>query len=186
MKDTDVTLVNVAPSNQTTALRQGDVDALAAWEPWGTISSLRVPDAYRVVSGGCDSCYDPGTILTTRAAVTGKAEELRRFMVAFAEAHQWLRQNFDAAAEINMRWIQGVDLDVMKIAIRRSGYDLRVTKNTLEGYDTITIPALVRDKRMAKSVPASTIVDPQFYLHVERTAPQFFSDLKPVPADRRL
>jgi NitT/TauT family transport system substrate-binding protein/sulfonate transport system substrate-binding protein len=186
MKDSDVTLVNVAPSNQTTALRQGDVDALAAWEPWGTISSLRVPGAFRVVSGGCDSCYDPGTILTTRANAASKAEELRRFMVAFSEAHQWLRQNYDAAAEINMRWIQGVDLDVMKIAIRRSGYDLRVTRNTLDGYDKITIPALVRDKRMAKTVTAESIIDARFYKHVEEKFPQFFSDLKPVPADRRL
>lgn len=186
MKDSDLTLVNVAPSNQTTALRQGDVHALAAWEPWGTISSLRVPGAYRVVTGGCDSCYDPGTILTTRAHIASKAEQLRRFMVAFSEAHQWLRQNYDAAAEINMRWIQGVDLDVMKIAIRRSNYDLRVTRNTIEGYDQRTIPALVADKRMAKTIPASGIVDAQFYKHVEQVAPQFFSDLKPVPADRRL
>jgi hypothetical protein len=107
-------------------------------------------------------------------------------MVAFAEAHQVLRQNYDAAAEINMRWIQGVDLDVMKLSIRRSGYDLRVTRNTLDGYDKKTIPALVGDKRMAKTVPAATIVDPQFYKHVEQVAPQFFSDLPPIPADRRL
>jgi NitT/TauT family transport system substrate-binding protein/sulfonate transport system substrate-binding protein len=186
MKDSDVTLVNIAPSNQTTALRQGDVDALAAWEPWGSISSLRVPGAYRVISGGCDACYDPGTILTTRANIASKAEQLRRFMVAFSEAHQWLRQNYDAAAEINMRWIQGVDLDVMKLSIRRSGYDLRVTRNTLDGYDKRTIPALVGDKRMAKTVPAASIVDPQFYKHVEQVAPQFFSDLPPIPADRRL
>jgi len=186
MKDSDVTLVNVAPSNQTTALRQGDVDALAAWEPWGSISSLRVPGAYRVVSGGCDACYDPGTILTTRANIASKAEQLRRFMVAFSEAHQWLRQNYDAAAEINMRWIQGVDIDVMKLSIRRSGYDLRVTRNTLDGYDQKTIPALVGDKRMARTVSAASIVDPQFYKHVEQVAPQFFSDLPPIPADRRL
>ncbi len=186
MKDSEVTLVNVAPGNQATALRQGDVDALAAWEPWGSISSIRVPNAYRVVSGGCDACYDPGTILTTRANIAGKAEHLRRFMVAFAEAHQILRQNHDAAAEINMRWIQGIDLDVMKISIRRSNYDLRVTKNTLDGYNNKTIPALLADKRMAKKLDAATIVDPQFYKHVETSAPQFFSDLKPIPADRRL
>ena len=186
MKDSEVTLVNVAPGNQATALRQGDVDALSAWEPWGSISALRVPGAYRVVSGGCDACYDPGTILTTRANITGKAEQLRRFMVAFAEAHQILRQNHDAAAEINMRWIQGIDLDVMKISIRRSNYDLRVTKNTLDGYNNKTIPALLADKRMAKKLDAATIIDAQFYKHVEATAPQFFSDLKPIPADRRL
>jgi hypothetical protein len=77
-------------------------------------------------------------------------------------------------------------MDIMKVAIRNSLYDLRVTKNTLEGYDKTTIPALVADKRMARSLPAASVVDAQFYKHVEATAPQFFSDLKPVPADRRL
>ena len=102
----------------------------------------------------------------------------------------WMRvtegTNSDAAAEINMRWIQGIDLDVMKISIRRSNYDLRVTKNTLDGYNNKTIPALLADKRMAKKIDAATIIDAQFYKHVESTAPQFFSDLKPIPADRRL
>jgi NitT/TauT family transport system substrate-binding protein/sulfonate transport system substrate-binding protein len=186
LKDGDVTIVNVPPSNQTTALRQGDVDALSAWEPWGTISSLRVPGAFRVVTGGCDSCYDPGAVLTTRANAAGKAEALRRFMTAFAESHQWLRQNYDAAAEINMRWIPGVDLDVMKEAIRRSTYDARLSRNTVDGYDKKTIPALVADKRMEKVLPSVSIIDPQFYLHVERTTPQFFSDLPAIPGDRRL
>ena len=186
MKDSELTLVNVAPSNQATALRQGDVDAVVGFEPWGSISSMRVPGAFQVLRGNCESCYDPGTILTTRANIAGKAEQLRRFMVAFAESHQILRQNYDAAAEINMRWIQGIDLDVMKTSIRRSNYDLRVTKNTLDGYNNKTIPGLVADKRMAKKLDASTIIDAQFYKHVEAIAPQFFSDLKPIPADRRL
>ena len=186
MKDSDVTIINIPPSNQTTALRQGDVDALSAWEPWGTTAALRVPGAYRVVTGGCESCYDPGAILTTRANVVGKAEELRRFMLAFAEAHQWLRQNYDAAAEINMRWITGIDLDVMKLAIRRSQYDVRLSKNTIDGYDKKTIPALVGDKRMAKVVPAASVVDAQFYLNAQKVAPQFFSDLPPIPAARQL
>jgi NitT/TauT family transport system substrate-binding protein/sulfonate transport system substrate-binding protein len=186
VKDSEVTLINLKPSDQPTALRQGDVHAVAAWEPWGTISALRVPGAYRVITGDCEKCYDPGTILTTRKLAIDKAEQLRRFMVAFAEAHQWVRQNFDAAAEINMRWIQGIDLDVMKIAIRRSFYDLRISKNTVAMYNAKTIPQLLADKRLAKSFDAATIVDPQFYLHVEKTAPQFFSDLQTIPADLRV
>jgi ABC-type nitrate/sulfonate/bicarbonate transport system substrate-binding protein len=186
MKDSDVTLVNLKPSDQTTALRQGDVQAVAAWEPWATAAAQRVPGAFRVVSGGCESCYDPGSILTTRQVIEQKAETLRRFMLAFAEAHQWLRTHFDEAAEINMRWVTGVDPDIMKSAIRRSHYDLRLSRNTIEGYEKKAIPMLVADKRMAKPVAAATIVDPQFYLYVERTAPQLFSDLPPIPSDRRL
>ncbi|HEY1328401.1 MAG TPA: ABC transporter substrate-binding protein [Casimicrobiaceae bacterium] len=186
MKDGDVTLINLKPSDQATALRQGDVQAIAAWEPWATTAVDRVPGAFRVVSGGCNGCYDPGSILTTRHAIEAKPEALRRFMVAFAEAEQWLRTHFDEAAEINMRWVTGVDADVMKAAIRRSHYDLRLSRNTIDGYDKKAIPMLVADKRMAKAVPAASVIDPQFYLYAERTAPQFFSDLPPIPADRHL
>lgn len=186
MKDSEVTIVNVAAANQATALRQGDVEAVSAWEPFGSQVSMRVPNAYRVISGSCDACYDPGAILTTRGAIASKAEQLRRFTVAFAEAQQILRKNYDAAADINMRWIPGVDLDVMKVSIRRTVYDMRLSKNSVDGYNEKTIPMLVADKRMAMKLDAMTIVDPQFYKHVEATAPQFFSDLKPIPADRRL
>jgi sulfonate transport system substrate-binding protein len=186
MKDSDVTLINLKPSDQATALRQGDVQALAAWEPWASTAVARVPGSVRVASGGCQTCYDPGSILTTRQVIAERAETLNRFMLAFAESHQWLRSHFDEAAEINMRWVTGVDADVMKAAIRRSHYDLRLSRNTVDGYDKSTIPMLVADKRMAKALPARTVIDPQFYLYVERTAPQLFSDLPPIPADRRL
>ena len=60
------------------------------------------------------------------------------------------------------------------------------TRNTIDGYDKKAIPMLVADKRMARSVPAQSVVDPQFYQYAEKTAPQYFSDLPPIPADRRL
>ena len=186
MKVGDLTLINIQPSSQVSALAQGQVDAIAAWEPWATSAVARVPGAVRVTSGGCQSCYDPGSILTTRDTIQKNAEALRRFMVAFAEAEQWVRQNFDQAAEINTRWVTGVDLDIMKQAIRRSNYDLRLSRNTLEGYEKKAIPLLVADKRMAASIDPATVVDAQFCKHVETAFPQFFSDLPPIPADRRL
>ena len=58
--------------------------------------------------------------------------------------------------------------------------------NTLEGYEKKAIPLLVADKRMAASIDPATVVDAQFCKHVETAFPQFFSDLPPIPADRRL
>lgn len=85
-----------------------------------------------------------------------------------------------------MRWVTGVDLDVMKQAIRRSNYDLRLSRNTLDGYRKKAIPMLVADKRMAKAVDPATVVDAQFDQYAERTAPQYFSDLPPIPPERKL
>jgi len=185
LQPSDVTLVNLTPANQVTALRQGDVDAISAWEPWASTAIANVPRSLRVVSGGCDKCYDPGTILTTQDVIAKRADALKRFMVAFAEAQQVVRQNLDAAAEVNMRWIRGVDLEVMKTAIRRAQFDPRLSKNSMDGYNQKLIPLLVSDKRMAKSIDVANVIDTQFYKHVEATAPQFFSDLKQIPADRR-
>lgn len=186
LQASDVTLINLSPANVVTALRQGDVDAISVWEPWASTALVQVPQAFRIVSGNCDGCYDPGTILTTRDVIAARADALKRFMVAFADAEQVVRQDLDAAAEVNMRWIKGIDINVMKSAIRRSNFDPRLSRNTLDGYIQKMIPELVADKRMAKTMDPATIVDPQFYKFAETTAPQFFSDLKPIPVERRL
>lgn len=186
MSPSDVTLINIGPPNLVTGLRQGDVDAIAMWEPVASTAELRVPGARRLLAGGCNSCYDPGTVLTSRTVIAQNAEALRRFWLAFAESEQWVRQNFDAAAEINMRWIQGVDLDIMKSAIRRSRYDPRVSRLTGATYNARTIPALLADRRLPRAVDANTAIDPQFYLNAQRTAPQFFADLPPIPEAQRL
>src|SRR5262245_703285 len=60
MSPNDVTLVNIGPPNLVTGLRQGDVDAIAMWEPVASAAELRVPGATRILAGGCNSCYDPG------------------------------------------------------------------------------------------------------------------------------
>ena len=95
-------------------------------------------------------------------------------------------QNFDAAAEINMRWIPGVELDVMKMAIRRSNYDSRMSKYTHDMYVEKAIPFLLGQKRLKQSFDPAIAIDVQFYLYSEKTAPQFYADLPPIPEAIRL
>jgi len=186
VKTSEVAMLNVKPSDLVTALRNGDADAISIWEPWGSTALAQVPGAVLIAEGGCRGCYDPGTVLTSTKVIAEKSEVLRRFMVAFAESEQWVRQNFDAAAEINMRWIPGVDLETMKRAIRRSHYDSRMSRYTRDMYAEKAIPFLLGQKRLKKSFDPATVIDPQFYLYAEKTAPQFYADLPPIPEAIRL
>jgi len=179
----DVELVNIKPADLPTALAQGDVDAVAIWEPWPSTAVVNIPGAVRVVDGGCASCFIPAAILTTRQVIADRPEALRRFMAAFAEAQQWVRNNFDAAAEINMRWIPGIELEVMQEAIRQAGYDHRISKLTLKGYEEKTMPSLVAGGKLKEVFDASPNIDPQFYLHVEENFPEFYADLPEIPED---
>lgn len=183
MSADDVELVNIKPADLPTALAQGDVDAIAIWEPWPSTAVVNVPGAVRVVDGGCDSCYIPAAILTTKQVIADQPEALRRFMAAFAEAQQWVRNNFDEAAEINMRWIPGIDLAVMKEAIRQAGYDHRISKLTNKGYQEKTMPSLVAGGKLKEVFDASPNIDPQFYLYVEENFPEYYADLPPLPED---
>src|SRR5262249_49275762 len=47
-----VTVLNVPPGNLVSALQGGGVDAVAAWEPFGSLVRAKVPDAVLVVRGG--------------------------------------------------------------------------------------------------------------------------------------
>jgi hypothetical protein len=53
-------------------------------------------------------------------------------------------------------------------------------------YAEKTIPYLMDQKRLKKVFDPATVIDPQFYLYAEKTAPQFYADLPPIPAAIRL
>jgi NitT/TauT family transport system substrate-binding protein/sulfonate transport system substrate-binding protein len=180
------TLINLKPADLPTALAQGQVDAIAGWEQWPSAAIVKVPGAKRIASGGCPTCYIPAAILTTGSVIQSKPEVLERFMAAFYEAQQWVRNNYDEAAEINMRWVPGIELDVMKEAIRQTNYDGRLSANTRESYMSKTIPSLVAAGNVPKPFDPAAAIDPQFYLAVEAQHPEFFADLPPIPEDKRL
>src|SRR5581483_11453893 len=97
----DVTLVNTAPSNMATALANKDADVIASWEPWPSAALTKVPGAYKVIYGGCQSCYDAGTVVTTKAVIAEKSKQLEAFILAYAQGQAWARANRDEAAKIS-------------------------------------------------------------------------------------
>jgi ABC-type nitrate/sulfonate/bicarbonate transport system substrate-binding protein len=112
----DVTLVNTAPSQMATALANKDADVITSWEPWPSAALTKVPGAYKVIYGGCKSCYDAGTVVTTRTAIAAKAPELQKFILGYAQAQAWTRAHRDEAAKISTRWIPGLDEATLKLA----------------------------------------------------------------------
>ena len=185
--DTDVTLVNMPPTNMIAALTNGDVDAVAVWDPWATMAVNQVKGAVRVSLGGCEACYDPGTIITTRSIVQSNPEMLRRYMLAFSEAQQWVRQNRDGEAiKLATRWIQGVDEATIATAIKGSSFDQRLSRNSVDGYRDKMLPFLQTIGAVKKPVDVNEVIDARFIGQVIAQSPQFFSDLKPLPADLQL
>jgi sulfonate transport system substrate-binding protein len=187
VEDDKYKLVQLAPPNMIASLRGGDVDAIAVWEPWAEGCVRGVEGATRLSLGGCDSCYDPGTILTTRAVIAGKAEELRRALVAIAECQQWVRANKKGAAvDVAMRWIPGLTPDDWRAGISIVNYDQRISKRTQQNYLDKTVPDLKSMGVLRGEADVKGAIDPQFTNFAQKTAPQFFADLPAIPDDLKV
>lgn len=183
--DKDVTVQNMQPADMITALKQNQVDAICIWEPWQATALKQIEGSVEVQRGGSPSWFDPGTTLAMRDFITKEPETTLAFLTAHAELHQWVRKNFDEAAQVDMRWITGLDADVAKIAIRHSVYDVRISKLTYEGLNTASIPFLVEQQKI-KSFDASKAVEHKYIVQVEKEHPEFFSDVPAIPADSKL
>jgi ABC-type nitrate/sulfonate/bicarbonate transport system substrate-binding protein len=182
----DVTLVNTSPANMATALNNKDADVITAWEPWPSAALTKVKGSYKVIYGGCQSCYDAGTIVATKTAVAEKAKQLEQFILAYAQGGAWVRANREEAAKISVRWIPGMDDETMALSIKNIPLDVRLSKNTIEGFASYSIPLLAREKRIPKEFDPAPAVDNRFVAAAMKADPAAFADLPPIQPDKRL
>lgn len=174
-----VNILNVPPGNLVSALQGGGVEAIAGWEPFGSLIQAKVPDAVLVARGGGHIGYYIN--MAVRDDVTEKnPEQVERYVIGMAEATQYTRQHLDEAAEIATRWIPGLDIAVAKLAIRHMTFDPRITPHTIAAWDE-NVKILMEQKKLKSAVPWQQGVEPRFIEKVMKTHPQFFTDLKPVP-----
>jgi len=182
----DVTLVNVAPANMATALTNKDADVIASWEPWPSAALTKVPGSYKVIYGGCKSCYDAGVLVTTKSAIASKPKALELFVLGYAQGQAWARANREEAAKISTRWIPGMDAETLTLALKSLPLDVRLSKNTVDGFKTYSIPLLVSQKRIPQAFDPAPSIDDRFVANAMKTDPSAFADLKEIPANQRL
>ena len=182
----DVTLVNTAPSSMATALANKDADVIASWEPWPSAALTKVQGAYKVIYGGCQSCYDAGTVVTTKQVIADKPKQLEEFILAYAQGQAWVRANREEAAKISTRWIPGMDAETLNLALKSLPLDVRLSKNTIEGFRQHAIPLLVSQKRIPQAFDPAPVVDNRFVAAAMKADPSAFADLKEIPPAQRM
>jgi ABC-type nitrate/sulfonate/bicarbonate transport system substrate-binding protein len=174
-----VTVLNVPPGNLVSALQGGGVDAVASWEPFGSLVQAKVPDALLVVRGGGHIGYYIN--MAVHDDVIGKSPELvERYVIGMVEATQYTRQHTDEAAEIATRWIPGLDIAVARQALRHMTFDPRITPHTIAAWDE-NVKVLLEQKKLRAAVPWQQGIELRFIEKVAKAYPQLLTDLKPVP-----
>jgi len=174
-----VSFLNVPPGNAVSTLQGGSVDAVAVWEPFGSLVQSKVPDAVLVSRGGGHLGYYIN--MAVRNDVIEKTPDVvERYVIGVAEAAQYTRKNIDEAAEIATRWVAGLDAAVAKQALRQMTFDPRITPHTIASWDE-NVKILIEQKKLKATLPWQQGIELRFIEKVMKSHPQLFTDLKPVP-----
>ena len=186
MKYEDVQIVDIGNVSQTqlaTLLKEGKVDATVCWEPFNTMVLEQVTDSYPVIRGGGHLSYIM-VATTHEPTLQTNPEVVRNFVAGLAAASQYTRQHRAEAVEIFAKWVPGLDPAVGKKAIQHISYDPRVSQPVIQAFEAAEDDVL---KNTLKGVPRLNIPDqfaPSFMAEVQKSNPEYFSDLPPLPAGR--
>jgi ABC-type nitrate/sulfonate/bicarbonate transport system substrate-binding protein len=174
-----VTFLNVPPGNTVSALQGGSVDAVAVWEPFGSLVQAKIPDAVQVARGGGNVGYYINMAILNDV-IDKQPEVVERYVIGVAEAAQYTRKNLDEAAEIATRWAPGLDVEVARKAIRHMTFDPRITPHTVAAWEE-NVRILIEQKKLRTALPWQQGIELRFIEKVAKSHPQLFSDLKPAP-----
>ncbi|HEU4370406.1 MAG TPA: ABC transporter substrate-binding protein [Methylomirabilota bacterium] len=174
-----VTFLNVPPGNIVSALQGGSVDAIAIWEPFGSLVEARVPDAVLLARGGGHVGYYINMAILNDL-IDKQPEVVERYVIGVAEAAQYTRRNLDEAAEIATRWAPGLDAAVARKAIRHMTFDPRITPHTVAAWEE-NVRVLIEQKKLRSALPWQQGIELRFIDKVVKSHPQLFTDLKPAP-----
>ena len=186
MKYEDVQIIDTGNAVQTvlaTMLKEGKADATVSWEPFNTMVLEQATDSYEVVRGGGYLSY---IMIATTHEPTLKAspDVVRKFVAGLAAASQYTRKNRAEAVEIIAKWVPGLDAAVGRKAIQHISYDPRISGPVMQAFEAAEDDVL---KNTVKGGARLNIPDQfaaSYMAEVQKSNPEYFNDLPPLPAGR--
>ena len=184
LKYEDVEIVDIGTGSQTqlaALLKEGKADAVVCWEPFNTMVLDQAQNSYVVIRGGGHLSY---IMVATAHEPTLKTspELVRKFVAGLAAASQYTRQHRDEAVEIFAKWVPGLDPAVGKKAIQHISYDPRVSGPVMQAFETAEDDVLKNTLKGAARLNIPDQFAPSFMADVQKSNPEYFSDLPALPA----
>ena len=176
-------LVNVPVENMPITLVQGQVDAVVPWEPYTAQAVRELGTNAAIVSRGEASLVTDIIGVVAHENWIGKNFDLlEKFSIGIAQAAQFIRQDPKAAAEIDTRYLDGLNVADAIEGLKFLQWDPRISVCTSWGL-VQTGNDMIKDGliKMSRPFTAEDFYDDTVLKRVMEKHSQFFSDLPPLP-----
>jgi len=122
IKESDVSITNLAPPDMVSAIIRGDVDAVSLWEPHIYNIKKELGDN-AVVFPGKGVYLQTFDILIMQDYLTKNEKTVEKFLKGLVDAENFIKKNQDEAITITAKWI-GLDKKVLSEIW--DNYDIKV------------------------------------------------------------
>jgi ABC-type nitrate/sulfonate/bicarbonate transport system substrate-binding protein len=176
-------LVSVPVENMPITLVQGQVDAIAPWEPYTSQAIRELGANAAVVSrGDAGLVSDLIGVVAHEDYIKKNQDLLEKFSIGIAQATQFIRKNPKEAAEIDTRYLDGVNVADAAEGIKFLQWDPRISVCTAHGL-VLTGNDMVKSGliKMSRPFEASDFYDDSVLKRVMDKNPALFADLPPLP-----
>jgi ABC-type nitrate/sulfonate/bicarbonate transport system substrate-binding protein len=177
------TLINLPVADMPISVTQGVVDAVVPWEPYSAQAIRELGPNGVIVSRAEEGLVsDVIGVVANQDWLKSNYDLLEKFSIGVAQAAQFIRQNPRKAAEIDTRYIDGMNVEDAVAGFKTLHWDPRMSVCTIAG----TVAAgneMIKDgliKQDRPFVPAD-FIDPTVLNRVEKSHPELFADLPPLP-----
>lgn len=119
LKTSDVTFVNLLPTDARSALESGNADAWATWDPYTTIAITQ--NGARILRKGNDLLTNHLYLAATSKAITDKRVQLDDFVKRIDRAWQWVNSHPREYAEAQAK-VTGLPVEVHLASAQETQY----------------------------------------------------------------
>jgi ABC-type nitrate/sulfonate/bicarbonate transport system substrate-binding protein len=171
------------PVNMPITVVQGQVDAVVPWEPYTAQAVRQLGSNAVIVSRGEESLVTDIIGVVAHENWIGKNYDLiEKFSIGIAQAAKFIRDNPKGAAEIDTRYLDGLNVADAIEGLKWLSWDPRISVCTSAGL-VKTGNDMVKDGliKMTRPFTAADFYDDTVLKRIVEKHPQLFADLPPLP-----
>ncbi len=177
-------IVGMLVEDMPVAIQQSLVDAVVAWEPYGSqIIREQGANAVVVSRGESGLMSDNVGIVVREEYLKANPETVEKFALGIATAAKFIRENPKETAEIDARYLDGLNqIDAIE-GLHHLIWDPRISVCTIEG-SIRTGNGMLRlgQIKMNRQFVAADYYDLSIYQKILSGHSDLFADLPPLPA----
>ena len=180
---TKSTLINLPVADMPISITQGVVDAVVPWEPYSAQAIRELGSNAVIVSRSEEGLVsDVIGVVANQDWIKKNYDLLEKFSIGTAQAAQFIRQNPQKAAEIDARYIDGMNVADAVAGFKTLHWDPRMSVCTLAGV-VAAGNEMIKDGLIKQDHPfvAADFIDPTVLNRVEKNHPELFADLPKLP-----